>query len=264
MYNITPRLSRLMSYYNIDNLSHGVREDKLGDVYEDYCVEILGSNELLAKAENHSLNLSNTDEYIFNSVFSKNIFPYIERIYNLSATRKIKHRITGGNPKTDIIVDMQTDKGILSLPISIKQTTASKVAMAEFDVDTIVSEIGIIDSYLISLLEKHQYDASAKNFTTSERQELFNRLIPYRRKLVRWVVSGVPEPVNDLRYPDLLVKFSLTKSDQILDINCYTIDEYVDFLMFDRFGRPKRGGFGTGLSWTYATGSKGKKIQFKG
>ena len=69
---------------------------------------------------------------------------------------------------------------------------------------------------------------------------------------------------NDLRYPDLLIKFSITKSNQILNINCYTIDEYVDYLTIDRYGNPKKGGFGTGLGWTYATGSKGEKIQFKG
>ena len=152
MYPTTATLSRFMSYYNILNLSHGAKEDKLGDVYEDYCVEILGSNDLLDKAKNNSLNLANTDEYIFHSVFSKNIVPYIEKIYHISATKNIQHRMTGGNPKTDIQVNNST----LQLPISIKQTTASKVAMAEFDVKTIVKEVGITDHILVSLLEKHQ------------------------------------------------------------------------------------------------------------
>lgn len=262
MYPITSTLSRLLSYYDIINLSHGTKEDKLGDAYEDYCVEILGSNKLLAKAKNYPLNLNNTDEYLFYSVFSK--FPSIQNISFLSATREIQHRITGGNPKTDIIVDIQIGNSILQLPISIKQTTAPKVAMAEFDVNTIVKEIGITDRILISLLEKHQRDASAKNFTLIEKQELFHRMIAYRDKFVRWVISGTPEPSNDLRYPDLLIKFSLTKSNQILDIHCYTIDEYVNYLTIDRHGNPKKGGFGTGLGWTYATGSKGEKIQFKG
>ncbi len=264
MYPTTPTLSRLMSYYNILNLAHGAKEDKLGDVYEDYCVEILSSSDLLDKAKNNDLNLTNTDEYIFHSVFSKNIIPYIEKIYRISATRNIQHRITGGNPKTDIIIDIQTNDSTLQLPISIKQTTAPKVAMAEFDVNTIVKEIGITDHVLISLLEKHQQDASAKNFTPIEKQELFNRMIAYKHKFVRWVISGTPEPTNDLRYPDLLIKFSLTKSNQISNINCYTIDEYVNYLTINQHGKPKKGGFGTGLSWTYATRSKGEKIQFKG
>ena len=113
MYPTTATLSRFMSYYNILNLSHGAKEDKLGDVYEDYCVEILGSNDLLDKAKNNSLNLANTDEYIFHSVFSKNIVPYIEKIYHISATKNIQHRMTGGNPKTDIIVDIQVNNSTL-------------------------------------------------------------------------------------------------------------------------------------------------------
>ena len=78
MYPTTPTLSRLMSYYNILNLAHGAKEDKLGDVYEDYCVEILSSSDLLDKAKNNDLNLTNTDEYIFHSVFSKHQFTNFE------------------------------------------------------------------------------------------------------------------------------------------------------------------------------------------
>ena len=108
--------------------------------------------------------------------------------------------MTGGNPKTDIIVDIQVDNSTLQLPISIKQTTASKVAMAEFDVKTIVKEVGITDHILVSLLEKHQKDASAKNFTPIEKQELFNRMIAYKRKFIRWVISGtVTSKLENLR-----------------------------------------------------------------
>ncbi len=264
MYEITPRLKRLMQYYNIASLSHGTKEDKLGDVYEDYCVELLEDNVLLEKAKNNALDMRNTDEYVYASIFSKNVVPYLNKIKNIKATNDIKPRFTGGNPKTDVIADIETNTGIIHLPISVKQTTAPKVAMAEFDVNTIVSEVKITDPVVIELLEKHQRDASAKNFTELEKANMRLHLEPYIKKLVRWVVSGTPEAVDDLRFPELLLKFSLTKSDDITDINCYTVDEYVDYLVYDKNGNYKKGGFGTGLGWTYATGSKGEKIQFKG
>lgn len=264
MYETTPRLQRLMKYYNIASLSHGSKEDKLGDVYEDYCVELLEDKILLQKAKNNSLNMNDTDEFVYASILSKNVIPYINKIKNITATNNIKPRFTGGNPKTDVIADIQTDSGVMHLPISIKQTTAPKVAMAEFDVNTIVSEVNITDPIVIELLEKHQRDASAKNFTASEKINLRSHLEPYINRLVRWVVSGTPEPVDDLRFPELLLKFSLTKNNEITAINCYTIDEYVDYLIYDKKGNYKKGGFGTGLGWTYATGSKGEKIQFKG
>lgn len=264
MFKFTPRLLRLMSYYNIANLGHGAKEDKLGDVYEDYIVELFSDPILLEKAKSCELNIYNTDEYIYNKIISRDIFPYAKKIYNMSATRNIQPRITGGNPKTDVIVDVEIDDGIIQIPISIKQTTAPKVAMAEFDVDTIVNEIGITDQILIKYLEKHQRDASARYFTAEEKQDLTRRLQPYAFNFVRWVVSGTPQPTSDLRFPELLVKFLLNRNDDITNFNCFTIDEYVKTLMYDRFGNPKKGGFGTGLGWTYATGSKGKKIQFKG
>lgn len=263
MYQRTELLDNLMKYYGIDFLCHGAREDKLGDVFEDYTVEILGSNNFLQKAYQNQLNLTNTDEYIFYEVF-KRMRQYSSRIMSLNATRDVKHRFTGGNPKTDVIVELETADGNFTLPISVKQTTAQKVAMAEFDVNTIVREIQITDQRLIYLLEKHQRDASAKFFTADEKDELFKRLSPYRREFVRWVITGTPQPSSDLRYPELLLKFQLDKDDTLLDINCFLPDEYVDSLIYDHHGNIKKGGFGTGLSWTYATGSKGQKIQFKG
>ncbi len=44
----------------------------------------------------------------------------------------------------------------------------------------------------------------------------------------------------------------------------YTIEEYIESIILDKRGNIKLGEFGTGLSWTYATGSGGYKIQFKG
>lgn len=264
MFKRTARLERLMKYYDIANLSHGAKEDKLGDVYEDYCVEVFSDNNLLEKAKNGTLDVNDTDEYLYNEMLVKRVTPYIDRVKNISATNKIQHRVTGGNPKTDVIVDITTDEGVEQVPISIKQTTAPKVAMAEFDVDTIVSEIGIKDETLIQHLEKHQKDASAIKFTIEEKKDLTERLKPFVREFVRWVVTGSPNKVTDMRYPDYLVKFSLKKNDDINDINCFTVEQYVDSIVLDKKGNPKKGGFGTGLGWTYATGSKGKKIQFKG
>ena len=77
-------------------------------------------------------------------------------------------------------------------------------------------------------------------------------------------MAGSPVESEDLRYPILMIKFALTKTNEIKNINVYSIDEYVDSVMLDKNLKLKKGGFGTGLGWTYATGSKGRKIQFKG
>ena len=263
MYPKSELLSSLFSKYSIKTLGHGVREDKIGDVFEDYCVILLSNPDLLKKSKLNSLNNS-IDEYVFSSLLKH--FPNYLQIQKIEATNKIEHRYTGGNPKTDVIADITYSNGkIISFPISVKQTTVAKVAMAEFDVATIVREIGITDKILIQLMEKHQTDASAKNFTDTEKAELTTRLRPYKEKFVKWVVSGSPVDSENLKFPKVLLKFTLSKPvdenslEEIEDINCFTIDEYVHSILYKPNGKPVSGGFETGLSWTYATGSKGRK-----
>ena len=264
MFDKTELLENLFIKYDIANLVHGKKEDKLGDVMEEYCVSILKSKKILEKYKNNSLNLNNTDEYIFYHLLKKfNID--INSILYIDATTKIQHRFTGGNPKTDIITEIHTNSAeVITIPFSVKSSTARKVAMAEFDVDTIVNEVGITNVELKRLLLKHQLDASAKNFSHDEKQLLRKYLSPYAKNFVKWVLTGTTKENEDLRYPRYIIKFSLTKQDEIKDIKVYTIEEFVNTIMLDKNLNPKKGGFGTGLGWTYATGSKGKKIQFKG
>ena len=50
---------------------------------------------------------------------------------------------------------------------------------------------------------------------------------------------------------------------EYVDVTIKNIDDYVN----DRIAegsKIRRPGFGTGLNWTYASGSKAKKMQFKG
>lgn len=75
-------------------------------------------------------------------------------------------------------------------------------------------------------------------------------------------------------YSTAIIKFTVKKTNgKVFDVASgnfglksfkgYTIEKYLDTIM-TKYGKLKSGGFGTGLSWTYATNSKGVKIQFKG
>ena len=94
---------------------------------------------------------------------------------------------------------------------------------------------------------------------------------------VRWVVTGSKDiNSNSIQVPKIIVIFKLSHPTDKYNINVgngdyelksfivLSSEEYIDHIMLTDKGKPKSGGFGTGLSWTYATGSKGKKIQFKG
>ena len=272
----TPLLESLYHKYNIANLTFGAINDKLGDVYEEYCVTILNSKKYLVDLQSNIHNTSDL-EVLYRILICNNIRNF-KAIHSISATNTIPHRSTGGSPKTDIIATVCMIDGVkVTLPISCKQSTVTKVALAEFDVDTICTEMRIIDPRLKELMLKHQSDGSAKNFTSKEKAELTDLIAPIRRNFVRWVLSGSPDAdVNDICAPTSIIKFKLKKPKDRYNINIsagdfdyisfdmLTIEECIDSIMYKSNGSFKPGGFKTGLSWTYATGSKGQKIQFKG
>ena len=270
----TALLEKLYRKYNIYNLGFGIIHDKLGDVYEEYCVQILNSPSYLQELKMNTIFSFETN--ILKSILDCYNINY-SSIISIEATNYIPHRATGGNSKTDIIAYVRLLNGTINLPISCKQSTVAKVALAEFDVETICREMGITNPRLKALLLKHQIDCSAKNFTQYEKQELFKLMTPIRRDFVRWVLTGSPHPnVNDLCIPNSIIKFSLSPPNDRYNINVangdfnmlnfsvMTIESYIDKIIYNPNGTVKSGGFGTGLSWTYATGSKGQKMQFKG
>ena len=260
------KLQQIYDSYGIYNLSHGIVGDKLGDAFEDYCIYIFQNDEYL-KAFNARSNITDNFEFnIFKTLLLKYGIQPDAFIQKINATDDVKPKTSGGLPKTDIILDLYlSDKNIIQIPISVKQSIVKKVAFAEFDVATIVREIGITDKELIVLLEKHQRDASAKNFSSEEKLLLTEKLKPISKKLVKWVATGCPDDSSDLRIPKIIIKFQLIRNTyEINNFDIYTADEYVNHIMYDFNNSLKKGGFGTGLSWTYATGSKGLKIQFKG
>lgn len=272
----TTLLNSLYVKYNIANLTFGAIHDKLGDVYEEYCVTILQSKQYLDEIK-MGINSSLENQVLYH-ILSCNNLSNFNKIDHITATTKIPHRSTGGNSKTDIIAEVYLCNGsVVTLPISCKQSTVAKVALAEFDVDTICTEMGITNPRLKQLLLKHQVDCSAKNFTASEKAELTALMAPIGRDFVRWVLTGSPNTnVNDVCIPTSIIKFKLKKPADRYNINIskgdfdyisfdmLTIEECIDGIMYKSNGTLKPGGFNTGLSWTYATGSKGQKMQFKG
>lgn len=270
-------LQQLYQKYQIADLTFGSIHDKLGDVYEDYCVTLLESKPLLA-----ALKCNNRPTDLDSEVFCRLLHTYgitdFNSIYSIQATTQVPHRSTGGLPKTDIIATINyVDRTPSILCISCKQSTVAKVALAEFDVDTICREMRINNPRLYQLLLKHQVDCSAKNFSTIEKMELNTLMKPIARDFVRWVLTGSPKKNTlEVCYPTSLIKFELKPPKDrynicvhngdfdLISFSTYTIEDYIDCIMYNRNGTIKSGGFGTGLSWTYATGSKGTKIQFKG
>ena len=272
----TKLLDELYKKYNIANLSYGKVHDKLGDLYEEYCIIILTNKEFLYAMQREE-TIDSVEFDIFKSILSKAGITDVNNIKMIKATNTVPHRKTHGNSKTDVITTFvyNDDRKVL-FPISSKQSYVNKVAVAEFDIDTICDEACIDNKRIRELMRKFQTAKSAKGLTKPEQAELADLLQPYARNLVRWAITGSPEKnTTDVAFPKLLVKFKICRPKDRFNINVnsgelhyqncsvYTIDEYIDLTMYNKKGNIKSGGFGTGMSWTYASGSGGRKIQFK-
>lgn len=272
----TPLLNKLYEKYDIPNLTYGKVHDKLGDAYEEYCILIFTNKEFLSAFQKGE-KINSIEFDIYKDLLTKGKVENISNIKEITATNIVPHRKTHGNAKTDVIATITYKDGKeLKLPISSKQSYVRKVAVAEFDIDTICDEAKIDNIKIRELMKKFQTAKSAKGLTDSEKKELKELLKPYARNLVRWAITGSPEAnPSDVVFPKLLVKFKISKPKDRFNINVsngelhylshsiYTIDEYIDLTIYDKNGNIRGGGFGTGLSWTYASGSGGKKIQFK-
>ena len=272
----SPLLEELYKKYNIAELTFGTIHDKLGDAYEEYCVTILSDCVNLQKAKANEQPTA-LDYEVYLTILNCCGITDFTNVKSISATNKIPHRQTHGLSKTDVIITVAYyDGNEKKIAMSCKQSYVPKMAFAEFDVNTICREVGISDERLKALMLKHQTDKSAKNFTAAERAELCKLLEPIRENFVRWVITGSPEKCpSNLVYPTIIVKFKLKKPANRYDIKvnsgdlslmsygAVTVEDYIHSIIYDKNGNVKKGGFGTGLAWTYATGSGGFKIQFK-
>lgn len=239
----------------------GKLSDTLGKIYEIYISSIFESIESLKHYLDFPEERKDFDEErkIIKEILSL-INVSVAEISSIRSSREELPRTeAGGQPKTDVVLYIEKkDYSSRIVALNIKHSKQPKVSIAEYDVDTICNSVGITDKELISLMKKHQTDASAKNFTPEEKNKLQNLLNAHKEQLVRWCISLSSTPkINCEKYPEILIRFTVVDC-QYKGVKIQTTEEYV------RETIQNKSGFGTGLSWTYATGSKGKKIQFKG
>ena len=102
----TEHLNNLYEEFDIANLSFGIVHDKLGDVYEKYCVEILENPQFLAMAKTG--NCYTDQEYkIFLELLAINGIGTLSDIFNIKeikASDPIPPRMSHGLSKTDVIM----------------------------------------------------------------------------------------------------------------------------------------------------------------
>lgn len=240
---------------SIETLPYGKRSAKLGLLCESYVCDILNNKEFF-KMYRKNTGSDNVEYQLFCEIIKK--LPWNARL-RLIASTKVPRRKNGSAPKSDIVIGNLFHK----CGISIKQSISNKVSSAEFAADVFIEDVGIEDKRANELIRKHQKDGSAKNFTKEEKEYLTNSLKPYVNKIVRWVVTGSSVKTKDIRNPEIVIRFKMNRNGYPVSYTVRDTDEEMDAIIYNKKSKQKKSGFGTGLSWTRASGSGTSKIQFK-
>ena len=260
----TELLSKLYKDFGIDDLpvaQHGKTSDRLGKLYEKYVLEIFNDIQSLKK---YSSDMYPQEKYFSNKLLNSLNINLNDIAEVRSSDTDLGRTIAGGSPKTDATITIKfNDQTSRLVPLNIKHSSKKKVSIAEYDVDTICRGVGIPDGELKELIKKHQDDKSAKFFTPLQKQRLADLLEPYRERFIRWCVTLCAEKSSEnILHPDLLIRFKVIDREYV-DVSINNIEDYVSERIAEGSG-VRKPGFGTGLNWTYASGSKAKKMQFKG
>jgi len=231
--------------------SQGKLSDLLGDVFEEL-TQLIFLDPFHWANYNSKINSNTLEQSIFNKTLSHYDVEYIESIHK----NDIPKRDNGSEPKTDCSFRVNNK---FNINLSIKQSTRDQVSAAEFSVGTMKQELEIEDPELIQLLEKHQRVGSGKDFSEKEKTSLRQKMSNIKEPFIRWVLSGSAAKVSDIRYANHILTYGLRKENKnVLFFATHPLQHAIEKVLSS-----EKRGYGTGLSWTYATGSKGKKVQFK-
>jgi len=243
-------LQSLYKKYDIINLKPGKKYDSLGDLYEEYYETVLTDKKRF-DVFNSGISTNEPEQIFFNKVMNFHNIQKVQTVVRL-VVPKTKQ---GGEPKTDVALLINS---WLKVKATIKATSAKNVTVAEYSADAIIESLDIKDEETIRLLHKHQRDTCAKNFTSQEKVLLKERLFDIKKNMVRWALTGSPSANSqDIRVADFSCCFKLDKNNKLKNYSLFTTEDCVNIIA------SRTAGFGTGLSWTYATNSKGERIQFK-
>jgi len=243
-------LNTILSEYIAECRGMGSKTARAGLAYEEF-IELIFSDSNIINKFNSNEQPDNMGEQIFYQTCAKHNIDHVDTIKII----EVPKRDSGGPAKTDVCVAING----LFIKISVKQSSSASIAVAEFDVDTIKEEVGITDTTLLQLMNKFQTDASGKNFNVEEREILKSKIAPIKKEFVRWTLTGSPNKhEEDLRIANHTIMFKVDHTTRYAkSFSTYTIEQQIDSIT------SRASGYGTGLSWTYATGTKGYKIQFK-
>lgn len=248
-------------------LSGGVKGDLRGRMFEGHVVETMTNRGNLEIFKGESINTESGYSYALFSQIAGSYGLPAEYIAEIKATSDIPLLPSGGPGKTDVIVNyICIDDKVRTQKISCKRSLKDKVSVNQYSAEEIIRVLAIDPNgdlaRAIELFQecgsgsmlKDRYGSHGLDFVRSTiERDLSGEAL---KTLTKWVVSGYGAGSPDINCADwiLIRKGSgSTYTDKI-----YNVDKYIELLLNEE---PLQ--MGTPFEWTFASGQRGKSIQFK-
>lgn len=253
------QISNLIEQYAVKDKSEGQIKDIQGNSFEKRVATILSYSENLRKWKTNAATLEGMHYGIFKNIIdcldldSENT----QSIHATSDKNVIGKLATGGNPKTDVLIDVTNSNGdITYYTISCKRSSNKSVSIHHYTADAFADVLNPNDQELRTLLNGFQSAGSLSAFGEDNCDRLTKRLKPYLEKLSLWVLGGVGGGGNPVTQ---CADFILTYDNNDDTVTIHHLNSYYEMLI----NKGGAGNFGTPFNWTYPSKRKGKYIQLK-
>lgn len=237
-------------------LSSGKAHAKLGLHFEKKLVDALNNDQNFDKWKNGSETAVGYLYSLYMDVITK-LQIKKDEVIALKATSDIPKLPSGGTPKTDVFLEVQTVDGNMDYTFSCKRSDSSWVSVHEYTADTFSSILNPEDMELKDLLIDFQNAGGIKALGDEKETALSERMKRYADKLAKWVIGGIGGEGDEKTQ---WAEYIITLDENNNTYSIHTVEEYIDECKVQGV----EGQFGTLFKWTYPSGGKGKRIQLKG
>ena len=183
-------------------------------------------------------------------------------IIKINATNSIPLLKNGGNPKTDVYIEITKDDGeIISETISIKNTTKTRVSCHDYRAQDFVRVLNCgntkLETYLTLFQDHPTYSDFKSNLPLDYTVEEFSELMKNKARLMtEWSLKGEHDTDNLIDSEKQVSNFVLINSKD--GIHFFRYNDYIDYIL-----KNSKIKFAIPFSWTYPSKQRGKRIQLK-
>lgn len=231
---------------------------KAGNALEKEVVNILNNKEYLEQYRHNK-----SEEVLFNCVLDILCSNGINKdeIEVIKSTNTVEKLASGGNAKTDVIINIKTEQETITETLSIKNTSQKVVSCHDYKCEDFVRVLNVpgskLEEYFKLFQETPSYsgfkDSLPKGYTVDEFEDM---LKPHIQILTQWALTGEHDNQNLINRSKQISNYLLIVKGN--EVYCNSFSSYIELLFKEATLK-----YGVPFAWTYPSKQRGKRIQLK-